>query len=257
MSPMTRVPTRTHFFSSRLIRILSDLAILEAVEPSAGFSEKLSLWVDYSDAIALSIALNAGNPSPLGTRAAAHSVAGDAAGAALARLRARLENSITQVDFSTPGKSLLEWPSPDFELPLKVATAYEPYRRYYAAYQRQMDADIRPLRVGVRAALAKTSPSLSQLAALDAALDKVLCERESQLLSTVPLLLRKRFEHLLRAHQQTLLDTQQVDKPDHWMQQGGWLARFCNELQTVLLAELDVRLQPTVGLIEALQNEKK
>ena len=57
---MTRVPTRTHFFSSRLIRILSDLAILEAVEPGAGFSEKLGLWVDYSDAIALSNTLNAG-----------------------------------------------------------------------------------------------------------------------------------------------------------------------------------------------------
>ena len=254
---MTRVPTRTHFFSSRLIRILSDLAILEAVEPSAGFSEKLGLWVDYSDAIALSVALNAGSPSPAGSRAEGHCVAGDAAREALARLRTRLENSITQGDSSTPGKSLVAWPSPDIELPLNVATAYEPYRRYYAACQRQMDADIRPLRVSVREALAKTSPSLRQLAALDAALVEVLCERESQLLSTVPLLLRKRFEDLLKAHQQTLLDTPQVDKPEDWMQQGGWLARFCNELQTVLLAELDVRLQPTVGLIEALQNEKK
>ena len=41
------------------------------------------------------------------------------------------------------------------------------------------------------------------------------------------------------------------------MKQGAWLSRFCNELQTVLLAELDVRLQPTVGLIEALHNGKK
>ena len=254
---MTRVPTRTHFFSSRLIRILSDLAILEAVEPSAGFSEQLGLWVDYSDAIALSTALNAGSPCPPDTRAAAPSVAGDAAGQALARLRSRLENSITQCEPTPPGMSLVAWPSPDFELPLKVATAYEPYRRYYAACQRQMDADIRPLRVSVREALAKTSPPLRQLAALDAALDKVLYDRESQLLSTVPLLLRKRFEDLLKAHRQSLLDTQQVDKPEDWMQQGGWLARFCHELQTVLLAELDVRLQPTVGLIEALHNEKK
>jgi len=40
------------------------------------------------------------------------------------------------------------------------------------------------------------------------------------------------------------------------MNEGAWLARFCHELEAVLLAELDVRLQPTVGLIEALQNEK-
>ena len=254
---MTRVPTRTHFFSSSLIRVLSDLAILEAVEPSAGFSEKLGLWVDYSDAIALSIALNAGSPNLSGTRDAAHSLGGDVASEDLARLRASLENLILQRGLITTGKTLVEWPSPDFKLPVKVAAAYEPYRKYYAAYQRRMDADIRPLRVSVRAALAKTSPSLKQLATLDAALDKILCERESQLLSTVPLLLRKRFEHLLKAHQKTLFDTQQADKPGDWMKQGAWLSRFCNELQTVLLAELDVRLQPTVGLIEALHNGKK
>jgi hypothetical protein len=33
------------------------------------------------------------------------------------------------------------------------------------------------------------------------------------------------------------------------------LANFCRELQGVLLAELDLRLQPAVGLIEALSNE--
>ena len=31
--------------------------------------------------------------------------------------------------------------------------------------------------------------------------------------------------------------------------------RFRSELQTVLLAELDARLQPTLGLMEALHNE--
>ena len=254
---MTRVPTRTHFSNSSLIRVLSDLAMLEAVEPSAGFSEKLGLWVDYTDAIALSIALNAVSPSTVGTRATVHFGVVDVASEDLARLRASLENSIMQCGLTTSVKTRVAWPSPDFKLPVKVATAYEPYRRYYAAYQRQMDADIRPLRASVRAALAKTSPSLRQLATLDAALDKVLCERESQLLATVPLLLRKRFEHLLKAHQQKLLNTQQADKPDDWMNQGAWLARFCKELQTVLLAELDVRLQPTVGLIEALHNGKK
>ncbi len=254
---MTRSPTRTLFPSSRLIRILSDLAILDAAEPGAAFAEKLGLWVDYSDAIALSAALNASTASPAGARPVAPSAAGVAVSDELARLRAGLVNSITQSDSTKASRSLVEWPSPDFELPVKVATAFEPYRRYYAACQREMDSDIRPLRVSVREALARTSPALRQLAALDAALDKVLCERESKLLSTVPLLLKKRFEHLFKVHQQTLLDTQQADNPDTWMKQGAWLARFCHELQTVLLAELDVRLQPTVGLIEALHNEKK
>lgn len=249
---MTRSPTRTHFPSSRLIRILSDLALLDTAEPEAAFAEKLGLWVDYSEAIALSTALSA---SSSGARSAAppHS---SVLNEELASLRRGLENSIMQSESTKTGKARIERPSPDREWPVKLAAAYEPYRRYYAAYQREMDSDIRHLRVSVREALARTSPALGQLAALDAALDKVLCERENKSLSTVPLLLRKRFEHLFKTHQQALLDTGQTDKPAAWMKEGAWLTRFCDELQTVLLAELDVRLQPTVGLIEALQHEK-
>ena len=253
---MTRSLTRTHFPSSRLIRILSDLALLDAAEPGAAFAEKLGLWVDYSDAIALSTALK---PSAEG-RAEARSGDASAAGAVvsdqLARLRTGFVESITQIDSVQAGRARIERPVVDFELPVKVSIAFEPYRRYYGAHQREMDSSIRTLRVGVRELLARASMSLRHLAALDAALEKVLSERESKLLATVPLLLRKRFEHLLKAHQQALNEKHQADDPATWIKPGGWLARFFHELQTVLIAELDVRLQPTVGLIEALQNEK-
>ena len=253
---MTRSPTRTHFPSSRLIRILSDLALLDAAEPGAAFAEKLGLWVDYSDAIALSTALK---PSAEG-RAEARSGDASAAGAVvsdqLARLRTGFVESITQIDSVQAGRARIERPVVDFELPVKVSIAFEPYRRYYGAHQREMDSSTRTLRAGVREVLMRVSMSLRNLAALDASLEKVLCEREGKLLSTVPLLLRKRFEHLLKVHQQTLNANRQADDPDTWMKPGGWLARFFHELQTVLIAELDVRLQPTVGLIEALQNEK-
>jgi hypothetical protein len=59
---------------------------------------------------------------------------------------------------------------------------------------------------------------------------------------------------LFKAHQQMLVDTQQTDNPAGWTQAGAWLARFCNDMQMLLLAELELRLQPTVGLIEALNN---
>jgi hypothetical protein len=39
------------------------------------------------------------------------------------------------------------------------------------------------------------------------------------------------------------------------MQPGGWLAAFGQELQEALLAELDARLQPVTGLIEAIRNK--
>jgi len=235
---------------------LSDLALLEAAEPGAAFAEKLGLWVDYSDAIALSTALKPGAASQADARRVDSAAAGAVVSDQLARLRTRFVESITQSDSAQAGRARIERPVADFELPVKVSIAFDPYRRYYGAHQREMESNIGALRAGVREVLTRASVSLRHLAALDAALEKVLCERESKLLSTVPLLLRKRFEHLLKDYQQTLNDKRQADDPDTWMKPGGWLARFSHELQTVLIAELDVRLQPTVGLIEALQNEK-
>jgi hypothetical protein len=118
-----------------------------------------------------------------------------------------------------------------------------------------MDLKIKPLRAQVREVVAGTSPALQQLAALDAALDAVLADRESLLLAKVPALLEKRFRQLRQAHQDLLLEAQQEDNISLWTKPGGRLARFCQELQTVLLAELDLRLQTTLGLLEALHNE--
>ena len=46
---MTRAPTRTNFHSSRLIRVLADLAMMETSEPGTAFAEKLALWLDHND----------------------------------------------------------------------------------------------------------------------------------------------------------------------------------------------------------------
>ena len=84
-----------------------------------------------------------------------------------------------------------------------------------------------------------------------------LRDRERQLLLKIPQLLKSRFEHLFKDHQQKLADTEQTDNPMAWTQAGGWLARFCNDMQMLLLAELELRLQPTMGLIEAINDESK
>lgn len=235
---MTRALTRTNFHSSRLIRVLSDLAVVDAVEPGTAFAEKLGLWLNLHDAINLCAALNESTTDQPSATSGKKSVTGVAIGDEFARVRTGLVNSITQ------------------SCPPNLGADYEPYRRYYAAQQRAMDSSVRPLRSSVRAVLAKASPALKTLADLDATFDAIVCERESKLLSTVPSLLKRRFEQLRQAHLQRLVDTQQQeDDPALWMTTGAWLARFCHELQTALLAELDLRLQPTLGLMEALNNE--
>jgi hypothetical protein len=177
------------------------------------------------------------------------------------RIRTALTNSITRSCSPDVFDARITWPMPKSGIAIEVSEAkepaavYEPYHRFYLAHQHDMDSSLRPLRTRVRAALSKASPALRQLAALDAALDQILSDREGKLLATVPALLEKRFRQRFEAHRQTLVDTRQADDPAQWMQPAGWLAGFRKELQFVLLAELDVRLQPAMGLIEAFSNE--
>lgn len=135
---------------------------------------------------------------------------------------------------------------------IETTVAYEPYRRFYLAHQGEMELAIRPLRSTARKALSGASAALGQLATLDAALEMLLATRERQLLASLSLRLEKRFERLFMAHRQQRVE--QAEDPAVWMRPGGWLAAFCKELQGVLLAELDLRLQPALGLIEAFSN---
>jgi hypothetical protein len=253
---MTRALTRTNFHSSQLIRTLADLAVLETTGPAAALGEKLGLWIGFTDAIALTGVLNTGaiEEAPLPVP----STAGVSLGEEFAKLRSSLENTITKSQAPNSGRMRAELTLPKLDAPLEDVKAYAPFRRYHQAHQRDMEVNVRSLRARVREGVAKASPTLKQLTTLDAALDGILAEREGRLLGTIPTLLEKRFNHLRKAHLQTLRDTPQTDdNPDLWMKPGAWLARFCTELQAVLLAELDLRLQPAVGLLEAFQHDKK
>jgi len=252
---MTRVSPRTSFHSSKLIRCLADLAIVDAADPGNAFAEKLGQWIHFADAIALSAVHGDGLALPSRKPPASQSAACAAAAAEFDRIQTFLVTSITRSCSPKAGRSHIKLPEPRLELPMEIAAAFMPYRRFYESHQRDMESSIQPLRVNVRDAVAKASPRLRKLAELDMTLEKVLRDRESKLLSRVPLLLKKRFEQLFKEHQRKLAECGQADNPAAWTQAGGWLARFCNDLQTLLLAEAELRLQPTLGLIEAFRQE--
>ncbi|WP_334189357.1 DUF3348 domain-containing protein [Noviherbaspirillum sp.] len=252
---MTRAVPRTSFHSSKLIRRLADLGLVDAVEPGTAFAEKLGEWVHFADAITLS-AVHGGSPASLRTKSPrAYTAARDAIDLECGRIQTFLVNSITRSFSPASGRTHIQLPALHPELPMNFTSAYAPYRRFYEAHQRDMDTSIRPLRTNTREALAKASPALGKLAELDAALETILRDRESRLLMKVPSLLRRRFEELFKEHQQRLADAQQADNPTDWMRAGGWLTRFCNDMQTLLLAEVEFRLQPTLGLIEAFKQD--
>ena len=266
---------RTGFNRSRLVRALADLAAGDVPESKQSFAERLGQWLDFNGALSLYSVLNAGTDGVGKGLSSAPVLTAAAAREEFARVRGALVDSIALDGMLRPGKTRIALPVPGpqasaeasidsaAEFAPDFAPDFAPYHRYYLAHQRDMNASIGPLRAHVRAALAAHSPALKRLAALDGVMEQALEARERKLLATVPGRLAKRFEQLLVAHRAAQADTQAdprtsiqaADEPDRWMQPGGWLAGFCAEMQAVLLAELEVRLQPIAGLIEALDNE--
>lgn len=242
---MARGSPRTSFDSSRLIRALSDLVSTDAAPPRQSFADRLGQWLDFADAIALFSALNGSTDAAGGPATAEHPALRDE----FARVRGALLDSINTDGVLTPGKARIRLPAPAWHASTPGAADYLPYHRYYLAHQRDMGAAIAPLRASVRAGLAQRAPALRQLAALDGVLDQALAPRERSLLATVPQLLGRRFEQLHQAHRNALTTP---DDPARWLQPGAWLHTFCQDMRVVLRAELELRLQPVAGLLEAL-----
>ena len=261
---MARAAPRTSVNSSTLVRLLSELAVVDVEVSRQPFAERLGLWLDWTAAIPLSAALNTSIAAPAagGTRtapapcAAAAAVAA-AAAEAVARVRAELSHLIATDAVLAAGTADPRRSGLAAGVAADNGGDFSAYRRCYQAHQRVMQARTAPLRAQVREALALQSPALRKLAALDGVLDAALGSRERSLLSTVPALLERRFQHLQRAHLGAQARTEKPDAPEVAPEPppDAWLAAFGTALQGVLLAEMDIRLQPVEGLLEALRNE--
>ena len=248
---------RTNFNRSKLIRSLAGLSLVDVAESNQSVAERLGQWFDVTDAMTLFAALS---PSPSSARSTAAKAGAAPAQAVtvqeeLARVKTALLDSITGRDGSKRGSKALALPQPTQDAPAEALVDFLPYHRYYLAHQRNMAAGIGPLRTGAREVLSRCSPKLKQLAELDAALDQALGNRERDLLATVPALLEKHFNKLRIEYQGAPVGTQNSRDSDERRRPDEWLAVFCRDMQDMLLAELDVRLQPVVGLIEAYDKE--
>lgn len=213
---------RTGFTDSALVRLLARLTDINVPESRQGFADRLSQWFGWTDAISLSAALD-GGPALASSRAPTSASAEECE---CAGLRSALAKAIAERG--------------------AFASDFASHRRRYVARQQTMETAIGPLRGRLRARLAAGSPAMARLAAVDVVMEQVLGAQEHRLLSTVPGLLEKHFERLRQA-------ARAPDESDGGTDAGGWLELFCNDMQGVLLAELDIRLQPIEGLLDALR----
>ena len=134
---------------------------------------------------------------------------------------------------------------------------FAPHGARYRAAQKQIEARTAVVRAQVRSGLAAAAPPARPLAALDAVMEQVMAPREQRLWATLAGHLERRMAHRRQLHQDMLAATGSVDDPARWKQPGGWLYAFERDLQALLQAEIDVRLEPVMGLLEAAQHKNK
>jgi hypothetical protein len=113
-----------------------------------------------------------------------------------------------------------------------------------------METNIGHLRRRLRSTLTAMTPELIRLAAVDVVMEQALGAHERSLLASVPALLEGHFQRLRLAEQEALADAQ-VSGETPAVTPGAWLEVFRKDMESVLLAELDIRFQPIEGLLAA------
>ncbi|AOD16110.1 DUF3348 domain-containing protein [Xanthomonas fragariae] len=243
---MAKVSPRASLSGPAFIRLLARLSDAHLAQSNHALADRLSQWIDWTRAVAVSKALDGKlpdtddlpEPRPLDVEActrvrtalATSSVADLDAVVARARDDAR---TAAQADAPTP------------------VLDYAPFRQHYLTMQRGMRTATGDLRGRLRDLLALVSSDMARLAEVDAVMELTLSPHEQTLLNTVPNLLGAHFERLRDAAYASSPSTDRDAAPRPVS--DGWLDVFRKDVQSVLLAELDVRFHPIEGLLAALR----
>jgi hypothetical protein len=236
---------RSDIDSPKLVRLLGAQSGVPGERPGGDVAERLGRWLNAFDAVGLQAAHQSiRGIRSIAVRTTARTASAEALANELQRVRSTLAHAIAQdpVPFAIP-KLVRGAPGDPSALPTVADAGYAPYQQRHLKLQRQMEQLIAPLRDHVRQALSQSSVRLRQLAALDAVLEQVLAPREQTHLPAVATLLQRRFEQLRRADQQPAESS------------ADWREAFRKEWTQALLAELDLRLEPVAGMVDALANE--
>ena len=240
---MTQAQTQIYANSSRLVRLLGELVAADPAGSDRLITERLGQLFDLPDSIRLSSV----HDRPAAGPAQRAAISPQEARSEFLRARSAIISSTLRSFMPGGGSIRLRFPPIASREAFEEATAAGAWLAFYTAQQRDIDFRIRNLQAATRDTLAGFSPRLAQLAALDAAMVDPLAAHNRRFFSTVCELLEKRIGFLLEEYRQASSAT---PGDDHlW---SATLARLRGEMQGLLLAEIETRMLPTLGLIEAL-----
>lgn len=280
---MLQAPQRTGLSGPTLIRLLTRLTDAEVQQSRQSLSDHLSQWLGWTDAIALSAALNTAPP----VIAPGARMFSSAEERECVRVRTTLADAIASDTAATAAKRVAPARAPAKKLAAVLAEDefdYSSFRQRYLSLQHTMETSIGNLRSRLRGMVAARNGEWTRLAVVDAIMDRALLPKERALLGAIPKLLQAHFDRLRKAEEAALaqaaehavaepgapadaaanvqgdteasaVDAAQagMSPPAPAITAGAWLDTFRADMRAVLLAELDVRLQPVEGLLAALR----
>ncbi|SSW67418.1 DUF3348 domain-containing protein [Achromobacter agilis] len=256
---MLQAPQRTGLSGPTLIRLLTRLTDVDVPESRQSLSDHLSQWLGWTDAIALSAALNT-SPPVIAPGARLFSSAEERE---CARVRTTLADAIASDTAATAAKRPMPGQTPVKKLAaLAEAEAdYANFRQRYLSLQHTMETSVGNLRSRLRGMVAARNGEWTRLAVVDAIMDRALLPKERALLGAIPKLLQSHFQRLRQAEAAALAEAEAAMEEAGAegpaapapIASGAWLDTFRKDMRSVLLAELDVRLQPVEGLLAALR----
>ncbi|MGC5952510.1 DUF3348 domain-containing protein, partial [Ralstonia pseudosolanacearum] len=170
---MAQAPRRTALSGPTLVRLLARLAQIDVPESGQSLSDRLSRWLGWTDAIALSTALN---QSPPAIALDAPS-AGKDAESLCARVRTALAQAITGTG-EAHGRRGAPAQVPSRGASMDATADYADFRQRYLALQQTMQMEIADLRARLRRMLSAQTPGMARLALLDASMEQALDAHE-------------------------------------------------------------------------------
>jgi hypothetical protein len=253
---MTFAPKHNTVRGSSLIRLLSEYEITNIDVSYKNFAERLGLLVDLSDSVKLSESLRAIPKMSFHLIDKANDANCDDLVQEFLKQRSIVLKSILKSFDLNAVFIPFKLPTPTSLTSIEEAIKFDPYHRFYLLHQSELDFQTEKLRSYVRKVISAQSLSLAQLAELDKTVSQSMMVHTNRRFSIVPILLKSRFKQLYAEYCAAFKHCDFVDKPSFWINETGWLTQFYSEMQQLLLAEFEVRIQPIIGLVEAYNEEK-
>lgn len=259
---------------SRLVRFLNDLVVSDAVLFDKGFAERISQLIGLQQSLAL---------SGLKGRLAGHRfeplpIEADAIRQEFLRVNQALVESIVESFRPGSGSVRVQFPGTRLDSTQGQLSQFGLYSQFYTARQRELERKCLHLLSFVRDGVAGLSPRLAQLVMVETALADAINGYDRQCLAKIPKLLEGRFDELrqvtepqasevqtaeCKASERESNTAEQADlaktvNDDFELVQGptpDWVQQFAVDMRGLLLAELELRLLPVLGLLEAITEE--